>query len=148
MKNRKCRGLENVVGAVLLLAIVGILIPIVYMYLSSMVTGSVAESVRFSAIRSFKIIAINYTSTTRILTVYILNTGRVPVKIVEIDVLQIVSPGVTILRCEEANLNLDIQAQSSAAIPVSNCTLSKGSYKVVAYSWSGFMATYTFYYSG
>ncbi|NPA23488.1 MAG: hypothetical protein GXO23_04245 [Crenarchaeota archaeon] len=148
-RDRRKKGLENVVGAVLLLAIVGAIIPIVYMYISSTVSGSVSSASRFSAAESFVITAVNYSSATGTLSIYILNTGNVPVNITDVKVVRIIAPSVTtIVTCTPSTvLPVTVYPEHSVEIDL-QCTLVKGSsYKVLVYSWSGFEASYVFYYS-
>ncbi|NPA99971.1 MAG: hypothetical protein GXO10_01210 [Crenarchaeota archaeon] len=148
--SKKHSGLENVVGAVLLLALVGALIPIVYMYLSSVVSGSVSSASKYTAIRSFIITAVNYSSTTDTLSVYVLNTGDVPVNITEVKVLRIPAPSITeVVSCTPiTQLPVTVAPEHSVRIDLKCVLIKENSYQVIVYSWSGFEASYTFYYGG
>ncbi len=149
LRRRKDRGLENVVGAVLLLAIVGALIPIVYMYISSTVTSSVAAASKYTAIKSFIITAVNYSAISDTLSIYVLDTGNVPINITQVEVLKILAPSVTeIVSCTpQTSLPVTIYPEHVAVIYLS-CKLSReSSYEVIVYSWTGFEASYVFYYS-
>ncbi len=138
------RGLENIVGAVLLLAIVGVLIPIIYMYLAPLVSGSVSEAARLTPLKSFIITAVNYSSGK--VYVYVLNTGTVPVTLIEGLVLNITNPDTYTVVCN-STFYIVVPPHNSTVIPIS-CTLSeKNSYEIIIYSWNGFRAKYVYYYS-
>ncbi|NPA69865.1 MAG: hypothetical protein GXO26_03585 [Crenarchaeota archaeon] len=150
LRSKKRSGLENVVGAVLLLALVGALIPIVYMYLSSVVSSSVSAATKYSAIKSFIITAVNYSSSTDTLAIYVLNTGEVPINITDVKVLRVAAPSITeLVSCTPiTQLPVTVTPEHSVEIDLKCVLIKSNSYQVIVYSWSGFEASYTFYYGG
>ena len=140
------RGLENIVGAVLLIAIVCSMALLIYITLTRYQSSLVSSLRHTFPMVNFAITAVKYYKSNGTMRVYVLNTGKVPVKIVYAEILNATS-GELYDNCFRT-LNLVIEPEKCESFEViCKTSFETGTYIVKVYSDSGQTRTYEVYIS-
>ncbi len=143
------RGLENIVGAVLLVAIVCSMALLIYITLTRYQSSLVSTLRHTFPTVNFVITAVRYykeNGAIKAIEVYVLNTGKVPVKIVYAEILNATS-GELYDNCFRS-LNLVVQPEKYKSFEiVCETALESGAYVVKVYSDTGQCRTYEVYVS-
>jgi len=140
MKARRA-GLENIVGAVLLITVVTACAFILYYWLSVYVQVASKSIYEQAVIEHIEIVSLNITETATgeyNVTAFVLNAGKFPVEILAISVDNAVSGTLA----DQCIRNVYVVIEPGETKPVSLiCSLTKGTYEVSVMSSRGFEAS-------
>ncbi len=136
------RGLENIVGAVLLIAIVCSMALLLYATLARYQNSLIFSLKRSFNNVNFEIVAVKYNSTG--VVVYVLNSGKLPVKLIYAELLNATTE--TLYDNCEKVLNIVIKPGEQQSFSI-KCSLISGSYIVKVFSSTGQYRIYEVYVS-
>ena len=81
------RGIEAIVGAVLLIVITVVAAVLLYLWFTGYLTGTASKAPQINTIQQFIVTGASISSSTGSVTAYVENTGNVPVAIEQANVL-------------------------------------------------------------
>jgi len=81
------RGIEAIVGAVLLIVITVVAAVLLYLWFTGYLTGTASKAPQINTVQQFIVTGASISSSTGLVTAYVENTGNVPVTIVQANVL-------------------------------------------------------------
>ncbi|MGC8596801.1 MAG: archaellin/type IV pilin N-terminal domain-containing protein [Thermocladium sp.] len=132
-KSIQRRGIEAIVGAVLLIVITVVAAVLLYLWFTGYLTGTASKVPQINTVQQFIVTGASITSSTGAVTAYVENTGNVPVTIVQANVLD---PQTGRVVCSAAVGGTGNGAPSSPASLPSTIVSSSGAVGTVSFTCS------------